>query len=130
MTKIQYLVKEDKDSLYTKVSVPNRDFAETGKSRTVTRKKPTPLSLLKTLLTIAAASLLGAAIILWCCHFYQVRFHTCFSLSCFFLALVILLIMFILHFVSWDYGQSRGLKFFQITAHTYNFHGDLSCHTF
>lgn len=89
MTKIQYLVKEDKDSLYTKVSVPNRDFAETGKSRTVTRKKPTSLSLLKTLLTIAAASLLGAAIILWCCHFYQVRFHT---FSVFFLARVILLI--------------------------------------
>ena len=79
MTKIQYPNKEGKENVfgYTKFGVPPYEChcTETGKScrsRSVSRKE-LRCSLLKTLLTIAAASLLGTAVIVVSYRYYQVH---------------------------------------------------------
>ena len=77
MTKIQYPIKEEKESCgYTKVKVPPCEIhcAEKRKAGRIkfVSKKELRCSLLKTLLTVAAASLFGTAVIVVCYRYYQV----------------------------------------------------------
>ena len=76
MTKIQYPKKEDKDPAGTKVRVPTCQYQFDEASNSCrsgsASKKELRLLLLKTLLTIAAAALLGSAVIVFCYRYYQV----------------------------------------------------------